>query len=632
MCGIAGILLTPAAKSVGSMEAHLDRMLQTLHHRGPDGAGTHTEGPLALGHRRLAIVDLSPLGRQPMQAASGRHVIAFNGEIYNHASLRQELQATGIKFRGRSDTEVLLALIDQVGLQPALERCTGMFAIALWDRATQTLHLARDRLGEKPLYWGRCNGLWLFGSELKALRAHPAFDAGIEPLSMAALLRHGYIPAPHSIHRGVSQVRPGAIVSITPGAEPVERRWWTPAQAVARGTQAPWTGIYEDAVTSLETLLRQAVGDQMQADVPLGAFLSGGIDSSLIVALMQAQASRAVQSYTIAFDESGVNEAPHAAAVARHLGTRHTELTVTSADALATVPLLASMYDEPLGDSSQIPTALVARLARQHVTVALSGDGGDEFFGGYRKYALGERLRAWPGRRALGAAMHGLPLGLLEGLERRVGRHRLASPRARSLRHWLSAADDRTLALRLSEMNACSDQLLALPVRSEVLQLDDTVPGLDYRRTAMLLDSQHYLPDDVLVKVDRATMHASLESRAPLLDHRIAEFAARLPTAWLCDARGGKRILREVLYRHVPAVLVDRPKQGFSVPLARWLRGELRGWASDLMQDSPRTSHLVNLPAARTLLDDHLQGRRDNSAALWPLLSLLAWRHHGWTS
>jgi asparagine synthase (glutamine-hydrolysing) len=612
------------------MEAQLGRMLQTLHHRGPDGAGTHIEGPLGLGHRRLAIVDLSPLGHQPMQAASGRHVIAFNGEIYNHASLRQELKAEGIMFRGLSDTEVLLALIDQVGLRPALERCTGMFAIALWDRETKTLHLARDRLGEKPLYWGRCNGVWLFGSELKALRAHTAFDAGIEPSAVAALLRYGYIPAPHSIHEGVQQVQPGAIVSLAPGAEPVEFRWWTPAQAVAKGRQAAWEGTYEQATSALETLLRQAVDDQMQADVPLGAFLSGGVDSSLIVALMQAQAASPVQSYTIAFDEPGVNEAPYAAAVARHLGTRHTEMMVTSAEAMATVPLLAGMYDEPLGDSSQIPTTLVARMARQQVTVALSGDGGDELFSGYRKYAMGERLRAWPGRRAMGAALHGLPLDLLEGLERRAGRRSLASPRARSLRHWLTAADDRTLALRLSEVNARSERLLAAPAHSDVLQRDETVDGLSYRRTAMLLDSQHYLPDDVLVKVDRATMHASLESRAPLLDHRVAEFAARLPTTWLCDAKGGKRILREVLYRHVPATLIDRPKQGFTVPLARWLRGELRGWASDLVQDSPRTSQLVHLPAARTLLDDHLQGRRDNSAALWPLLSLLAWRHHGW--
>jgi asparagine synthase (glutamine-hydrolysing) len=629
MCGIAGLLAFPELHQETS-KGTLTRMLAALHHRGPDAQGIALEGPVALGHRRLAIVDLTESGQQPMTSPSGRYLMVFNGEIYNHKVLRQALEREGSQFRGHSDTEVLLALIEQTDLLSALKCCEGMFAIALWDRQSQTLQLARDRLGEKPLYWGQWGRQWVFGSELKALRSHPEFPAAHDPVAVTNLLQYGYVAAPRTIHAGVAQVRPGTIVTLQCNAPVSEHRWWSPEMALAAGQAEPWTGSFDEASAALEALLIQAVGDQMQADVPLGAFLSGGVDSSLVVALMQQQARRPVRSFAIGFEEPGSNEAPHAAAVARHLGTEHTELTVTSRDALDVIPALPTLYDEPLGDSSQIPTYLVARLARRHVTVALSGDGGDEFFGGYRKYRLGAQLFQQPGRIGLAALLGALPWDVLERWERQLPtHHRLISPRAASLLHWWNAPTAAQLALRLSEVNRQAARLSITATKADLSAAASPDNPPSYLRTAMLLDSQHYLTDDVLTKVDRATMAVSLESRAPLLNHRVVEFAARLPVAWLEDERGGKRPLRDILYRHVPAALIDRPKQGFSVPLARWLRGELRGWAQDLVQDSPRTADLINLPAARTLLADHLSGRRDQSAALWPLLSLLAWRHHG---
>jgi asparagine synthase (glutamine-hydrolysing) len=636
MCGLAGFVHFGRLGN-GADGVALRAMLDAIRHRGPDDEGQWTADGVAIGHRRLSIVDLSPLGHQPMISRSGRHVLAYNGEIYNHAALRRELQGRGHEFLGHSDTEVLLALIESIGLQPALARCIGMFALALWDRETRTLQLARDRLGEKPLYWGWSGGQLLFGSELKALRQHPAFDSGLDPSAIASLLRYGYVPSPASIHSAVRKVEPGSIVTLPCGPDANGRpgglhrassvRWWWPPEASSSLAAGQAPRRFDEASQELEALLLDAVGQQMHADVPLGAFLSGGVDSTLVVALMQRQASRPVRTFAIGFDEPGLDEAPHAEAVARHLGSEHTAFYVNSGDALAVIPQLPAMYDEPLGDASQIPTFLVARMAREHVTVALSGDGGDELFGGYRKYPLGlrwsERLRhAWAGR-CLGA----LPWRQLEAAERALRPHgRLQTPRLRTGLHLLASDSDAALAMRLSEANREAPALLAQPGVA-LLPQEGQRPHTrqSYLRTAMRLDSLHYLPDDVLVKVDRATMAVSLESRAPLLDHRVAEFAAGLPDDWLFDGQGGKRILRDVLYRHVPRELIDRPKQGFSVPLARWLRTDLKEWAGDLLQDTPRTAGLLNLSAGRALFADHLAGRRDASAQLWPLLSLTAW-------
>ena len=573
-----------------------------------------------------------------MVSASGRFWLVFNGEIYNYRALRETLHAQGALFRGHSDTEVLLALIERDGFEAALGQCVGMFAIALWDRHTARLALARDRFGEKPLYVGRCDGGLAFASELSALRTLPGVSSEIEPAALAAYLRHGYVPAPMSMLRDVVKLEPGTIATFsTPNFSGAQAtRYWSVRDAALTGLATPLTDTDAHRVAHLDTLLRGAVADQMVADVPLGAFLSGGIDSSLIVALMQAQSARPVRTFTIGFRESAFDEAPHAEAVARHIGTEHTTMFVTAQDALDVIPRLPSIYNEPFADSSQIPTVLVAQLAREHVTVALSGDGGDELFGGYSRYPLA--MRAWPRlaripysmRRATSAMVTSVsapawnralgPMGLVSRGVTGDRMHKLASLiDTRNFpdfyRHLVSA------------WQRPQDLLPGVVERDTAIREPFAAGRGGLMADMMFRDQVSYLPDDILTKVDRAAMAASLETRAPLLDHRVAEFAWQLPqNCWQRDGQG-KWIVRQVLDRYVPRTLIDRPKQGFGVPIAEWLRGPLRDWADDLL--SPEALRRDGIFRAEPVLQtwkEHRNGTRNWAPSLWHLLMFQAWR------
>ncbi len=612
----------------------LVRMLARIDHRGPDDEGLWIEGPVALGHRRLSIVDLSPLGHQPMVSATGRYVVAFNGEIYNHAELRAVLARSGTPFKGHSDTEVLLALIERDGLPAALAHCVGMFAIVAWDRHQRVLHLARDRFGEKPLYYGWCGHAFLFGSELRALAAHPAFDDSLDAVSALGVVQHGYVAPDRSIYRHLRQVAPGTCLSLPaamPAASlPPPHIYWDPVAVARHGAEQPFAGTFEDAMAELERRLRDAVALQVQADVPVGAFLSGGVDSSLVTALMCQASGTRVRSYSIGFSRASHNEAEHAKAVARHLGTEHTEWYVDEDEAERLVPKLADIYDEPLADASQIPTLVLARLVRRDVKVALSGDGADEVFGGYPKYARGERLWHTPGRLALGLLARLVDRQLSPALRRAlpatVGR-RVPWHRINTAAALYGARSPAALADLLGTLNREASSFLAPALRAEMdTRACRPATLARYRREAMLRDIQTYLPGDILTKVDRATMSASLESRAPLLDHRLFEFAATLPDTYLFEGGAGKRILRALLYRLVPRALVDRPKSGFMAPLSDWLRGGLKPWAYDVLA-TPSAARVLDVDRCRGLLDLHCQGHHDLSSRVWPLLTLAAWAH-----
>jgi asparagine synthase (glutamine-hydrolysing) len=651
MCGLTGFW-QPGGCRAEEAQAIIRRMADTLIHRGPDDAGVWLDEPagFALGHRRLAILDLSPAGHQPMVSASGRFVIAFNGEIYNHLALRYELAkvgAGGTAWRGHSDTETLLAAIEAWGVEATLKKAVGMFALALWDRETRTLTLARDRMGEKPLYYGWQGGVFLFGSELKALRAHPAFAGEIDRDALALYLRHNYVPAPFSIYRGICKLPPSTYLHVSERdvqarALPAPQPYWSVHQAVQDGQSHPFTGSDAEALQSLDGLLRQSIRGQMLADVPLGAFLSGGVDSSTVVALMQVQASRPVKTFTIGFHEQDYNEAEHAHAVAAHLGCEHTELYVTAEQAMAVIPRLPALYDEPFADSSQIPTFLVAQLAREHVTVSLSGDGGDELFGGYNRYfwirRIWDRLGCIPLsiRRALAAFLVApspqtwnrvfrafkplLPQRLQVSLAGDKV-HKLAelvmldSPEAvyrYLVSHWKHPAEE--LVIGASEPET-------------ILQRPQDWPALaSLEERMMYLDQMTYLPDDILVKVDRAAMGVSLETRVPLLDHRVVEFAWRLPLHMKIRNGQGKWLLRQVLYQYVPHTLIERPKMGFGVPLDRWLRGPLKAWAEDLLSETRLKREGFFHPAPiREKWAEHFSGRRNWAYYLWDVLMFQAW-------
>lgn len=626
MCGIVGFfklggLPVPAG-------AQLERMCQAIAHRGPDDTGVWADeaAGIALGQRRLSIVDLSSAGRQPMSSHSGRYMIVFNGEIYNHLDIRQDLEA--VEWRGHSDTETLVAAIDAWGLEAALKRCVGMFALALWDRQERILLLARDRLGEKPLYCGWQRDSFLFASELKALRTHPNFVGGLDPAAVRLLLQYGYIPAPHSIHPGINKLLPGTILAISADGENAPVPYWTLQGAVDAGREHPFTGSAIDARDSLETLLLRSIRDQSIADVPLGAFLSGGIDSSTVVALMQQKSSRAIKTFTIGFSEDGYDEAGHAAAVARHLGTDHTELYVTSSDALDVVPRLAGMFDEPFGDSSAIPTFLVSRLARSQVTVSLSGDGGDELFGGYSRYGRVERLagrldRIPAGLRRLGGvALAAIPEDALTR-----GAHMLGRPGAVGQQaHRLAAG------LRTGDLDGIYAAMTAQWVSADIIAPNVLLGnrlGPDRRSAVermMQLDLLTYLPDDILCKVDRTAMAVSLEGRVPMLDHRIVEFAWSLPDHLRRREGIGKQVLRDVLYKHVPKKLMERPKMGFGVPVDVWLRGPLREWAEELLSERKlAATGLLDVPKIRRRWSEHLSGQHNWRDPLWIVLMLQAW-------
>jgi len=695
MCGIAGFFSPTLTRSQDHLSQTVRLMAFAIRHRGPDDAGAwvDTSAGLALGHARLAILDLSAAGHQPMVGASDRYVIAFNGEIYNHLALRTELEesgsatlsvdetesrlagsgqthpgvlATGARpaWRGHSDTETLLAAIERWGLEQTLQKCVGMFALALWDRDLRHLTLARDRFGEKPLYYGwigdvagqggnvarQGSGLaqsrtFVFGSELKALRAHPSFKNSISRPALAQYLRFTHVPAPLSIYEGIFKLPPGTSLRVDAefAHNPPEQAmdapipYWTLADVVQRGSGEQITDEVE-AIDALHHRLSEAVRLQSISDVPLGAFLSGGVDSSTIVALMQAQSSRPIQTFTVGFEEAGFDESPYAAAVAKHLGTDHHALLVTARETLDVIPQLPQMYDEPFADSSQIPTHLVCKAARQNVTVALSGDAGDELFGGYNRYSWGSRIWNKVGwippeqRQWLGAAVQGISVSAWDSVGRFVGKDRLGDRAHKLASRLLSAKNLDDVYWSLVTEWPGGDSMVKGLSKNESLdemtvRRSEPPSGLkDVAERMMFRDALTYLPDDILCKVDRAAMSVSLETRVPFLDHRIAELAWRLPLDM--KIRGGetKWLLRQVLYQYVPRPLIERPKAGFGIPVGQWLRGPLREWAEALLDDARiRREGFFNPDPIRKAWGEHLSGQRDWTPRLWTVLMFQAW-------
>ena len=685
MCGITGVFLTAASISGNSIQSSVAiqhkeslktvvmRMADSLSHRGPDdsGAWVDEQAGISLGHRRLAIVDLTPSGHQPMLSSSGRFVVGFNGEIYNHLALRSELEqikcgtSSGKKiwnWQGHSDTETLLAGFEVWGVETTLSKAVGMFAIALWDKQDRTLVLARDRLGEKPLYYGWVNGALVFGSELKALKAYPGFDNPICRQALTQYLRFMYVPAPRSIYQGIYKLEPGCLLKVhgqpplhapTQPLRPEQKnehlhgslllsRWWSLANVVRSGASKPLINEAE-ALSSLECCLNEAVKQQSMADVPLGAFLSGGVDSSSIVALMQQQNSRPIKTFTVGFDEAGFDESPFARSVAKHLGTDHHEMRVNEKMAREVIPSLAWMYDEPFADSSQIPTYLICRSARQHVTVALSGDAGDELFGGYNRYFWGPRiwnkLNFLPlgARKLIGSALATVPIegwnalgapffGQGEGVSRLGDKvHRLAE----RLSH-VNNMDSLYFSL-VSEWHDPGSLVIAedFTLATEPASLvNDPLPCTDMEQPLPMMyrDSMTYLTDDILCKVDRAAMACSLETRVPFLDHRVVELAWKLPLEMKVRGNIGKWALRQVLYKYVPKELIDRPKAGFAIPIGQWLRGPLRDWAENLINEERLKSEGYLRPSPiRQAWTEHLDGRRNHTSKLWAVLMFQAW-------
>ncbi len=643
MCGITGFL---AQEVPSSVDETLRRMADSIIHRGPDGEGYWYDvgRHIGLAHRRLSIVDLSAAGRQPMESGSGRYVIAFNGEIYNHKLLRDSIEqsfpSTG--WRGHSDTETLLAGMDSWGIRGAVDRAIGMFAFAVWDRQTDTLTLARDRLGEKPLYYGWQNGIFLFGSELKSLRAHPAFQNQIDRGALSLFLRHSNVPAPYSIYEGIFKLEPGCLLTVSlRQPEPDICRYWSGADAATSGVKDEYEGGAEQAINRLELLLKDAVSQQMVADVPLGAFLSGGVDSSTVVALMQVQSSRPVKTFTIGFHEPGYNEAEHAMLVARHLGTDHTELYVGAEQAMAVVPRLPVLYDEPFADSSQIPTFLVSQLARQQVTVSLSGDAGDELFCGYNRYQLTHKL--WSRLSLVPLPLRRLAARALTRVSpdawSRMGRAAdgLLPPAARAAQLGdkvhkgagvltSKSADALYLGLVSHWHDPASVVINGHEPPTLLSGNASDLQGLNDVQRMMALDLLTYLPDDILAKVDRAAMGVSLETRVPFLDHRVVEMAWRLPLDMKLREGQSKWILRQVLYRHVPQALIERPKMGFGIPIDSWLRGPLRQWAEELLDASRLKAEGYFHPTEiRQKWQEHLSGERNWQQQLWNVLMFQAW-------
>jgi len=652
MCGIVGFLGGRWGRDA-QPEVVLERMADAIAHRGPDDAGYWTDHPrrIALGHRRLSIQDISSAGHQPMSSASSRYTIVYNGEIYNHWQLRDLLENAGRApaWRSSSDTETLLAGFDAWGIQGTLERSNGMFAFAVWDKHTGTLFLARDRIGEKPLYYGwqgrAESSVFLFGSELTAFRAHPAFENTINRGAVSLQLRYGYVPAPYSIYEGIAKLKPGCLLSLSlDRREPTIWSYWSAAQVAETGSAQRFSGSTEQAVDALELLLRDSVRQRMLADVPVGAFLSGGVDSATVASLMQTESSRPVKTFTIGFHDKGYDEAKHAKAISRHLGTEHTELYVTADQAMDVIQHLPTLYSEPFSDSSQIPTFLVSQLARQHVTVSLSGDGGDELFCGYRRYHAA--LNMWgkmarlpaPLRNLVATGITGISPQLWSGLADRIKLFLPHGLRNANVGHRLhkgaevlkcKSIDD--VYLRLVSQWENPAAAIIGGVGPSTLMTGNAPPlqGLDAVQRMMALDLIAYLPDDILTKIDRAAMGVSLETRVPFLDHRVVEFAWSLPQSMKVQDGQTKWALRQVLFRHVPRELIERPKMGFGVPIADWLRGRLREWAESLLDESRLRHEGFFEPAlVREKWTEHLSGERNWQRELWGVLMFQLWLEH----
>ena len=644
MCGIAGYLGCGAHAQAAEML--LRKMGAAIAHRGPDDSGVwiNCDEGIGLSHRRLSIVDLSPAGHQPMVSASGRYVIIFNGEIYNHLSLRKTLETAGSasNWRGHSDTETLVAGFDVWGIQATMEKSIGMFAFAVWDRHTRTLTLCRDRLGEKPIYYGWQGDTFLFGSELKALSIHPAFKFEVDRNSLALMMRYNCIPAPYSIYKGIAKLQPGCILTVSLiHREPRIEPYWSGKQIVEAGLAQPFAGSVNEAVDKLEGLLQDAVGQQMMADVPLGAFLSGGVDSSTVVALMQTLSSRPVRTFSIGFYDDLYNEAHHAKAIAKHLGTEHTELYVTFQDALDVIPRLSRLYSEPFSDSSQIASFLISNMARQHVAVSLSGDAGDELFGGYNRYVLTNRL--WGLLSRLPISVRRVMARTIIGVSPQTWNALLAKmllhmqPKGTGMINWgdslhkgAGVMTSRSVSdLYRGLVSHWSDPAALVSAIEPATLLTDVTrqPTANNEIELMMaLDMLSYLPDDILTKVDRAAMGVSLETRMPFLDHRVVEFAWRLPLAFKMRDGMGKWILRQVLYKYVPKELIERPKQGFGVPIYSWLRGPLRDWAEDLLSEARLSQEGFFNPAPiRQKWTEHLSGKLNWQYHLWDVLMFQAW-------
>ena len=648
MCGIAGFC-TGSGFEGARASKQAGAMADVIGHRGPDDSGVWVDDKsgIAMAHRRLSILDLSPAGHQPMVSVSERYVIVFNGEIYNHNKIRSELEFTGYQWRGTSDTESFLAGIETWGLELTLKKSVGMFAFALWDRKKKEISLARDRMGEKPLYYGLNNGIFFFGSELKALKAHPDFEGVVDRDSVALFLRHNYIPSPYSIYRGINKLLPGTYLCIPENKlasahEIAPTAYWSLQRAATRGQDNLFLGDEEEALDELQRLLRQSVQAQCIADVPLGAFLSGGIDSSLVVALMQSQAARPVKTFTLGFQEEAYNEATHARKIAQHLGTEHHELYVTPKEAIDVIPRLPSMYDEPFSDSSQIPTNLVSQLARKQVTVSLSGDGGDEVFGGYNRYQwtriIWDRVRRVP-RVFRNIAAYIMRSQTADRWDHLYGLFRPVVPNSFRVAQFGSKVN--TLADFI--VNEHSHELYRSVVSHwkspanvvlngiepetvlTAAEVGGTL-GLSLEQRMMVLDSLSYLPDDILVKLDRAAMRESLETRVPLLDHRVIEFAWSLPHEMKIKDGTGKWILRRLLRKYVPPELFERPKMGFAIPLGSWLRGPIRDWAEELIKESLLDQQgFLDPKPIRKIWSEHVSSQKDHSYLLWDVLMFQAW-------
>ncbi len=648
MCGLVGFLGGAFQHDAGC--ALLRKMSDQMLHRGPDDGGTwfDKDMQLGLGHRRLSIVDLSKAGHQPMLSGSGRYVLVLNGEIYNHYELRKQLEAEySVAFRGHSDTETLLASFDTWGIEATLQQSVGMFAFALWDKKERALVLGRDRLGEKPLFYGWQGNSFLFASSLKSLQVHPAFLGRVNRDALTLLMRHSTVPAPHSIWAGINKLPPGHLLKLSHGQmQPTVTSYWSVKQAVQKGSNTPFQGSLTDAVSALEGHLKDAIAMQVMADVPVGAFLSGGVDSSTVTALMQAQSKHRVRTFSIGFSEAQYDEAPYAKAIAKHLGTEHTELYVTPKEAMSVIPKLPIIYDEPFSDSSQIPTFLVSQLAREQVTVALSGDGADELFGGYSRYI--QAAQFWKMvSRVPRVFRHVLAKGALKispdiwractkPLIKLVPEKRLPSQfnvasagiKIHKVAQLFSNSNIASIYRGMMSHWQFPESLVRGGREPEHLftQMSQDSLSVSDIEWMMAMDMQTYLPDDILTKVDRAAMGVSLETRVPFLDHRVVEFACSLPLAYKVNGAKGKWLLRELLYQYVPKSLVERPKMGFGVPIADWLRGPLREWGEALLSEQLlREGGFFHTESIRDKWHAHLAGRGNWHYLLWDVLMFQLW-------